>query len=298
LPITYGIGNSNLIVTPQANNQAILHAIATATSSLDLVIYGLTDKQILRALIKAKLQGKNLHILLQEAPYRSPDENSYAIKLLQDAKISYAINRSTANLLHQKTLIIDNNSVLLLTANLTAAAFTKQRNFGLLIQQPELVAEIKQIFAADWHNRHFKPQQAALVWSPDNSRTKINSLLSQAKQVINIYAAELHDRQILSNLSLAAQRGVIVKIITSNKLSMFKLRSYPELKVRYSTKLFIHAKVIIVDRSLALLGSINLTGQSLDHNRELSILIADPIIVENLLNYFAQDWAAAQYKIS
>ena len=48
------------------------------------------------------------------------------------------------------------------------------------------------------------------------------------------------------------------------------------VQVRYSTTLYMHAKLIIVDSTLGFTGSENFSSNSLDNNRELGIVIGDP----------------------
>jgi len=47
-----------------------------------------------------------------------------------------------------------------------------------------------------------------------------------------------------------------------------------------------------VDRRWAFVGSENLSPTSLDHNRELGVLIGDPIAIARLEATFVQDWGA------
>ena len=46
--------------------------------------------------------------------------------------------------------------------------------------------------------------------------------------------------------------------------------------------LYVHAKAIVVDGRRAFVGSENLSAASLDHNRELDVIVADPSAVQRL----------------
>jgi cardiolipin synthase A/B len=54
-----------------------------------------------------------------------------------------------------------------------------------------------------------------------------------------------------------------------------------------------HAKLLVVDGTLALTGSENFSATSLDENRELGIIVGDPSAVGVLSHTFGQDWASA-----
>lgn len=281
-----------LIIEPDDGQGLIVRSIQQARSSLAIAMYGFTDHKILQALAKAKRQGKSVRIILQHFPYRTKTENLKALLWFKKYKIPYLVNEQAYAFFHQKTVIIDNKLVLLLTGNFTLAAVTKQRNFGVIITNSQLVQEIVQIFNADWHQHHVTPEQPALVWSPDNSRMKIVNFINSAQHTINIYAAALSDPEILQVLGAAAKRGVIIQILSSSALSA-KNQAYllnSKIKLRVAYNMIIHAKVIIVDEKRVLLGSINFTRNSLDYNRELAIFLDNHDIIQCVQQYFAHDW--------
>jgi phosphatidylserine/phosphatidylglycerophosphate/cardiolipin synthase-like enzyme len=57
--------------------------------------------------------------------------------------------------------------------------------------------------------------------------------------------------------------------------------------------LYVHAKVIVVDGRRAFVGSENLSTASLDHNREVGVIVADPGAIQTLESTFDGDWAQA-----
>ena len=66
------------------------------------------------------------------------------------------------------------------------------------------------------------------------------------------------------------------------------------VQVRYSVALFMHAKLIVADGARAFVGSQNFSATSLDQNRELGILVADPAALATLAGTFAGDWGGAR----
>ncbi len=53
------------------------------------------------------------------------------------------------------------------------------------------------------------------------------------------------------------------------------------------------AKLMLIDGSTALLGSINLSNSSLDLYRELAVILRDPEILQTLAQSFSSDWNSA-----
>ena len=52
----------------------------------------------------------------------------------------------------------------------------------------------------------------------------------------------------------------------------------------------LHAKVLVADKSRAVVGSINLTSSSFDDRRELAIQLNDPDVVSRLVKVVHDDW--------
>ena len=127
----------------------ILTAINNAKTSVDLVIYGLTDERCIRALINAKNAGKNVRVLLEPQPYKHADENTAAIQQLQTASVTLPAPNPIFRFTHQKTLITDQQQAIVMTFNFTHATFDRERNFALIITDPAEVNEINQVFQAD-----------------------------------------------------------------------------------------------------------------------------------------------------
>lgn len=284
-----------LIIEPDMGRAPILSAIKQAKKSIDVVMYGFTDSQFIQALIDAKKSDKSVAVLLQKYPYKNTDENTNAIAQLTQQNINLKWSNPEFKLTHQKTFIFDNHDVLIMTFNLTDSTFTHERNFALFIDDPTTVNEIRRVFQADWKYQPASVQQADLVWSPNNSREKLLGLIQQAHSSIEIYAQDITDYKTIGELGRAARRGITVDIITSEKTKHKPNRKLAYLtragvRLHFSKKYYIHAKVIIIDHHAALLGSMNLTAPSIEDNRELSIVTRNPTTIRKLEETFKHDW--------
>jgi cardiolipin synthase len=65
------------------------------------------------------------------------------------------------------------------------------------------------------------------------------------------------------------------------------------VQVKQLSDLYVHAKDIVADERLAFVGSENISTESLDHNREVGLLIGDPQAIQELEDTFNRDWTAA-----
>src|SRR5437870_4371653 len=166
----------------------ILNAIHATEHSLDLVMYGFTEQTLLDAIIRKKQQGKTVKMILEGSPYKSEQENNKTIRALNENEITWQDHIPPFRLIHQKTLILDDNKAIVMTFNFTHSTFKNERNFGLIIDDPERVNAIAAIFFADWNHVTSNITQPDLIASPDNSRDRLLSLISHARHSIRIYA--------------------------------------------------------------------------------------------------------------
>lgn len=285
-----------LIIEPDMGREPILSAILNAKANINLVMYGFTDPEIMIALAQAKNYGKHVNIILEPHPYNTENENAHAIQFFEDAKMSLKISNPPFNLTHQKMFLFDNQSAMVMTFNLTDAAFNNERNFALVVNDPLMIREMQQVFIADWKHQRTFMDNSNLLWSPNNSRQKLLELIHKAESDIRIYAEELSDYKIIHALTKAARKGIRVQILMSipegmkkdQKLCDYLIRS--GILIRFSHNYIIHAKVMVIDKDSALIGSINFTQPSLNLNRELSVITHDRQVVYQLLDTFNSDW--------
>jgi cardiolipin synthase A/B len=112
----------------------------------------------------------------------------------------------------------------------------------------------------------------------------------------------MQDSGIEQDLSAAAQRGVTVQVILpapsgsssdSNSSGIATIKQ-GGVAVREDPRLYMHAKILIVDGQTAFVGSENISSQSLDRNREVGIIIADSSVINTLQQTFQADWGDSQ----
>ena len=289
--LTFTIHADQLIIEPDAGRKPILDAIANTQHSLDLIMYGFTDQTLLNAILRKKQEGKNIKLILEPRPYKSAGENNKTISVLNTNDILWQGEIPGTNLIHQKTLLLDNEKAIVMTFNFTHSTFSKERNFALILDDPSRVKAIASLFSSDYNHVPNDISSTDLIISPENSRAKLLALIDHANISIRIYAQGINDYKILGALANAAKRSVNVEIITSNVLRE-KQQHYLEragVKIHYSKKWIIHAKIMIIDNEKAVIGSINLTRPSLDHNRELSVITTDKQVITQLNQTFEKD---------
>lgn len=191
-------------------------------------------------------------------------------------------------------MIVDDTVAVIMNQNLTAAAFSNNRDFGAITTEPAAVRTAAAVFAADWE-RGAEPAPEPLVVSPSNARAELTAVVAGATASLDIYAEVLRDPELLATVGDAARRGVRVRVVVSPSDDFAAEEAQlaaAGVAIRHSRALYIHAKVIIADRERAFLGSQNISATSLDLNRELGIIVRDPVSLARLSRTFELDFRA------
>ncbi len=214
---------------------------------------------------------------------------------LEDAGIAVRWGNPVFRFSHIKTMVVDDAVAIIMNQNLTASAFTSNREFGVVTNEPDIVQTAVALFEADW-TRGAEPAPGPLVVSPTNARDALLTLVREARVSLDLYAEVLRDPEVLDALAAAAERGIRVRIIVSPSADFaaeMEELAASGVDIRLSRSLYIHAKLIVADDERAFIGSQNLSATSLDQNRELGIIVDDPVNLARLTRTFAIDFRAA-----
>jgi phosphatidylserine/phosphatidylglycerophosphate/cardiolipin synthase-like enzyme len=239
-----------------------------------------------------------VRVILERHPFGNDvsgtSANQSAFDQLYAADIPVRWTSGRYRLTHEKTMVIDGHAAYILTLNFSRSAFKTNREFGVVDSTPADVREAAAIFNADWKNAAYVPYDPNLLVSPINSRARLLALLARARHTVDVYAEEVQDAALEAALVAGARRGVRVRLISnagdaSNAAGIARLRG-GGAQVRLLHSPYIHAKMILVDGRWAFVGSEHISTGSLDANRELRVLIADPDALARLAETFTTDW--------
>jgi phosphatidylserine/phosphatidylglycerophosphate/cardiolipin synthase-like enzyme len=296
-----------LIVEPDDGRTSVLEALNAATKSIDLTIYELSDPQIISALESAQARKVAVRVLYNWysfTPRMQQTDITPAIQKLTQAGIQCRQAPRTFEVTHEKAFVIDGATGIVMSFNLTSEYFGTTRDFGIVTTVPAEVAEIEAVFQADWSGTAVTPKTASLVWSPNNSRAKLMSLISSTQKTLDIYCEEGEDPGTLGAMVAAAKRGVKVRFIAAVLTGEGKINGNARgvttllnggVAAVCKSFLYIHAKMALADygtpHAQAYIGSENFSCTSLDKNRECGIIVSEPAILNRLNATYTSDWA-------
>ena len=286
---------STVHVQPESGYQPVLDEIEFARCSIDLNMYFLTDATILDALDRAEARGVRVRVILEHQPFGTYSDQQEMFDRLISFGAEVQWSPAEFQYSHAKYMIADQQVLIVTNQNFTGAGFNSNREFGLVTTQPELVQEAAMVFEADWNLQPIPGPISHLVVSPVNSRDTTLSLINSSKQSIWMYSEVLRDEDITTALSSASDRGVDVRIIVNPSADEDDVPYFLDalghgVQIRVMERPYVHSKLLIVDGSLALVGSQNYSYTSLNLNREVGVVIDDPINLELVVGVYQQDW--------
>jgi phosphatidylserine/phosphatidylglycerophosphate/cardiolipin synthase-like enzyme len=294
-PIEIKQTNLSLFIEPEAGSAPIVNEINQAQNEIDVEVYLLSSKDIINSLEEAKSRGVQVNVILEEHPFGGSGLNPATKKDLENHGIKVTWSNPAFALTHEKSILIDNHEVFILTQNLTASSFTKNREYDVLDLEDSDIKEIKNIFASDWNRSSFFPSSTDLVISPNTSRSLLSSLISDAQHNIDIEVEDIADPA-FTNLLIEKSKTVSVNLllpslkqVSSNQKDINILKG-SNVHIKTITSPYLHAKLILEENKKAYLGSVNFSTQSMDENRELGIIINQSDILQKLEETFSADW--------
>ncbi|KDN81644.1 phospholipase D-like domain-containing protein [Kitasatospora cheerisanensis] len=288
-----------LVILPDQGENAIYDLVNSAAKSVDVTIYELRDTTLTAALVNRQKAGVKVRVVMD--PNHS-SVNSAAYTALTAGGVSVVYSSSSFTYTHQKTITVDGAKSYVSTGNFDTTYYSTSRDYGVLDTDPADVAAIEQVFAADYAHTAITPSDGTdLVWSPTDSQSRLLALVNGAQHSLDVEQEEFGDAALVNAIVAAEQRGVTVRVVAEDTSAKYtaqfdqvtaaggKVTAYTS-----STGFYIHAKAIVADYGTAgakvFAGSENFSDNSLNHNRELGLIISDPAVLSGIESTFTADF--------
>jgi cardiolipin synthase A/B len=299
IPASAAAATYTLFTEPKQGFSPVYDLINGAKTSIDMTMYELEDSTAEKDLVTAEKRGVDVRVILDQ---REESDNSAAYNYLKNNGVHVVWSWSKYYYTHEKSLVIDGSTAVIMTANLTSQYYSTSRDFLVTDTNAEDVAAIVKVFNADYAHEAVTPGDGAdLVWSPTNSQTKLLALINGAKSSLRIYSEEMDDTAVENALVSAAKRGVDVQLCGENEDgeydSAYTTLAGAGVHISYYSNpdgFYIHGKVIEADYGKSdakvFIGSENFSNTSLNENRELGLIISNTTIESSIASTFATDF--------
>jgi cardiolipin synthase len=298
-----GAGADRLIVEPDDGMQPIYALLASPTRSLDMTMYELVDPTAESVLADDAARGVRVRVILDHGLERERNTPAYDFLRSRGVDVTWSSGRFFAT--HQKTVIIDDDTAVVMSLNLTDEYYASSRDVAVVDHDTRDIDAIESVFAADFRGTAVgTPAADDLVWSPGQSEADLVALIDGARHSIALESEELSSHAVVGAIVNAARRGVAVSVAMTYDADWVPALNAIEAAggdigiLHGESPLYIHAKLLVVDagtpRGRAFVGSENLSDASLLHDRELGIVLVAPRLVAQVGAIVASDVSAGQ----
>ncbi|HUQ03599.1 MAG TPA: phospholipase D-like domain-containing protein [Kofleriaceae bacterium] len=288
-----------VIVGPGTGNAAleerVVAAIDAATRSIDVHMYTFTVDRIANRLIAADQRGAPVRVILDQSQVGAAGTKSQ----LEAGGVEVKYASTTFPNAHAKYMVIDGALDFIISGNFTVAGFDDQRNYAVVDRDPDDVADLAAIFAADWNGQTATLDCTRLVVTPGDARARVLGFINAATATLDVEVYYISDSAVRVALIQAMTRGVAVRVLLADPADMSEnATTATTLKdagvtVKVLTPPVVHAKMIIAD-GVALIGSNNMSSTSLRENREIGVFVREGNAAAPAVAQFNGDWAAAR----
>lgn len=286
-----------LLIFPGAFDQ-FTNALWQTTSWLQIQTYEFTEPKVKDQIKKLLERNVQVQLMLENHMYQQYKDMYTPILNIFSGYKTFAITydqRTKTEYLHSKIDLMD-KSFLIKTANLTHSSLFTNREYMFLSSNPWVLQSLKTIFAKDRSGERIMLADIHpnLVICNINCRGVIENMLDTAKESIIIDTQYINDPAIIDILSRQKKNLKEMKLLVANIDTNDMVQNLlPDVTKKY-TERYLHAKMILIDHKLLLLGSMNLSANSLDKNREIWILLNDPTLISQFTTQFTKDWSISE----
>lgn len=301
-------GSHTLYVEPDAGFNWLYTLVNGAHSSIDMTMYELVDTAFSADLVAACGRGVHVRVILDQSLEKTGNTPAYDQLNSAGTNCSAAWSNPQFGATHEKSLVIDNTTAVIMTLNLTSRYYTETRDLALVENDVNDIKAIETTFNTDLNSTAdlgYHPGGGDdLIWSPTSAQLALLNIIDSAKKTLLVENEEMSSSTIVEALEGSCRRGVAVEIAMTDTATSYHA-NYGALQqagcgvhvgANDATTLYIHAKTMVADLGTAgqvgYLGSINFSDASLSKNRELGLYVYDAGLLNGLSNTVTKDYAS------
>lgn len=282
-----------IYITPW-NFQPYYDSLASTQKGLKIQVYEFTEKKIRELVKKLAKKWTNIKIIIEDKKFQQY-RNTYKDLLelftwYQNIQIK-SDKQMWTEYIHSKVDLLD-DSFWIKTNNITESAFKSSREYMFHSYNKDIWNSLNLIWDKDWdgikiENSDIHPN---LLICNINCRAGIEYLLNSATESIIIQTQYIVDTNILAILKNKTELSEFKIIVSDTEANDDLLKYFGPIKIKKLKKPYVHAKMILVDNEYLILGSMNLSDNSLDNNREIWIVLIDQSLIDKFRSQFDKDW--------
>ena len=273
-----GRASDRVITAPVARRTAILDHIREARTQITLSLFRCNDKAIFSELAAAVDRGVDVQVLVTSRAKGGKKKRRKLWNRLEETGATIYAYSDPVVKYHAKYVVIDDGPALITSLNFTNKCYDSTVDAVALTWDPAVIQGLRALMLADRQDERAPDSMPdRLIVGPERARRQFTALIAQAQSTIQIIDAKLTDPGMLELLNERRAQGVKVEIYRDKRLAGMKS----------------HGKIMLLDGSRAVIGSLALNALSIDFRREVSLIIDEPPAVDEIAGLFRSIGAAA-----
>jgi cardiolipin synthase len=270
-PTDGDIPPDRLVVSVDERRAALLDVIRHARGRITLSLFRCNDSAVFEELAAATARGVAVEVLVTSRAkggrkkmakqWRALEATGASLKAYTDPVVKY----------HAKYLVADEGPAIVASLNFTKKCFRKTCDALVITHDPAVVSSLRRLWRADC-DRLPMPDDLAdrLIIGPERARRQFTALVEQARTSIRLIDAKLSDPDLVSLLNEKRAAGVTIEIFSGKRVGDLKS----------------HGKIMLIDDTTVVVGSLALAALSLDFRREVAIAVTEPDAVAEAAELF------------
>lgn len=261
-----------IAITSDQRRAAVIDIIAAAQSRLLLSLFRCDDSGVLDALVDAVSRGVRVEVLMTHRAKGGRKRRDLLATVLADAGATLHRYADPVAKYHAKYITADERLALVGSANWTRKCLNETCDFVLTTADAGVARALGRLFAADCSGAALERNATheRLLIGPEYARARLATLLSTARSSIDIVDPKLTDPEMRRLLDERRDAGV-------------RITCHGERKVG---GLAAHGKLLLIDRQVAVIGSLSLSALHLGFRRELALTTTDGAAVKSAHRFF------------
>ena len=260
-----------LISGCEERRAAVIEVIRGARRTLALSLFRCNDRAIFEELAAATARGVAVDVLVTSRAKGGRKKLDKLWRALEHTGASLHAYTDPVVKYHAKYLVADDGPSIVASLNFTKKCFNKTWDALVVTHDPAVASGLKQLMAAD---RDGSPMPSdlspRLIVGPERARVQFTALVTAAQRSIRLIDAKVSDPDLIDLLKRRRAEGIAVEIYGAKRIGSLKS----------------HGKIMLVDETTAIVGSLALAALSLDFRREVAIAVTEPSAVSEAVQLF------------
>jgi phosphatidylserine/phosphatidylglycerophosphate/cardiolipin synthase-like enzyme len=260
-----------IVIARSERRDTVLDLIRGARSRVTLSLFRCSDQAVFDELQQAVRRGVDVDVMITSRAKGGKKKLRKLWSRLEETGVRLSAYTDPVVKYHAKYLVVDDGPALVASLNFTRKCFEDTCDALVVTHDPGVIEGLRTLMATD-RAGGVAPETVSdrLIVGPERARRQVRTLIEGARTSIQVIDAKVSDPALIALLSARRSEGLAVEIHSQKDLGGVQS----------------HGKMMLIDGTRAIVGSLALTALSLDFRREVAVRVDDPAAVAEIAALF------------